>query len=183
MAERWPDRFGLCLRAAVLSVCSLCIIFFPQRRLKIDPAGRAVPAGLHAGTTTGLQVWDFGEVPAEENEVSERGFKLTLAAVDCAAPVGLRDRVSVSALSTVCFPFLMLLPGAAAETIVHIFGILVFLTGVGIFIVSATFSGTAMSLLSSVLTGSHFGSGHHCLAHQHSLLSVLVRSYSSIFPA
>ena len=49
----------------------------------------------------------------------------------------------------------MLLPGAAAETIVPIFGILVFLTGVGIFIVSATFSGTAMSLLSSVLTGSH----------------------------
>ena len=46
----------------------------------------------------------FGEVPAEENEVSERGFKLTLADVDCAAPVGLRDRVSVSALSRVCFP-------------------------------------------------------------------------------
>ena len=51
-----------------------------------------------------LQVWDFGEVPAEENEVSERGFKLTPAAVDCAALVGLRDRVSVSALSRVCFP-------------------------------------------------------------------------------
>ena len=49
----------------------------------------------------------------------------------------------------------MLLPDAAAETIVPIFGILVFLTGVGIFIVSATFSGTAMSLLSSFLTGSH----------------------------
>ena len=50
-------------------------------------------------------MWGFGEVPAEENEVSERGFKLTLAAVDCAAPVGLRDRVSVSALSRVCLLF------------------------------------------------------------------------------
>ena len=49
----------------------------------------------------------------------------------------------------------MLLPGAAAVTIDHIFGLLVFFTCVGIFIVSAIFSGTAMSLLSSVLTGGH----------------------------
>ena len=37
-------------------------------------------------------MWGFGEVPAEENEVSERGFKLTLAGVDCAAAVGQRER-------------------------------------------------------------------------------------------
>ena len=42
-----------------------------------------------------MRVARFGEMSAEENEVSERGFKLTLADVDCAAPVGLRDRVSV----------------------------------------------------------------------------------------
>ena len=51
----------------------------------------------------------------------------------------------------------MLLPGAAAETIDHIFGILVS-SCVGIFIVSATFSGTTMSLLSFVLTGGHLDS-------------------------
>ena len=34
----------------------------------------------------------FGEVPAEENKVSVRGFKLTLAGVDCAAAVGQRER-------------------------------------------------------------------------------------------
>ena len=37
-------------------------------------------------------MWGFGEVPAEENEVSERGFKLTSAGVDCAAAVGQRER-------------------------------------------------------------------------------------------
>ena len=47
MAERWSDRFGLCLRAAVLSVCSLCLLMFfsfPQCRLIIDPAGSVGPS-------------------------------------------------------------------------------------------------------------------------------------------
>ena len=116
MAERWSDRFGLCLRAAVLSVCSLCLImfFFSSASFNNCPSGSSGPRGTGAYTVwvrvrtlvrrlVRLRVWDFGEVPAEENEVSERGFKLTLAAVDCAAPVGLRDCVSVSALSRVCF--------------------------------------------------------------------------------
>ena len=56
---------------------------FPQRRLKIDPGGSSGPSGTGAYTLVRrlvrLRVWGFGEVPAEENKVSERGFKLTLA--------------------------------------------------------------------------------------------------------
>ena len=83
--------------------CLIMFFSFPQRRLKIDPAGRAVPGGTGAYTVwvrvrtlvrrlVRLRVWVFGEVPAEENEVSERGFKLTPAGVDCAAAVGQRKR-------------------------------------------------------------------------------------------
>ena len=43
MAERWTDRFGLCLRAAVLSVCSLLLIMFLPCRLIIDPGGSVGP--------------------------------------------------------------------------------------------------------------------------------------------
>ena len=48
MADLWPDRFSLCLRAAVLSVCSLLsinVFSFPQCRLIIDPAGSVGPSG------------------------------------------------------------------------------------------------------------------------------------------
>ena len=46
MAERWTDRFGLCLTAAVLSVCSLLLIIMsPVSRLLIDPAGSVGPRG------------------------------------------------------------------------------------------------------------------------------------------
>ena len=44
--DRWPDRFGLCLRAAVLSVCSLLLIIIsPVCRLITDPAGSVGPRG------------------------------------------------------------------------------------------------------------------------------------------
>ena len=45
MADLWPDRFSLCLRAAVLSVCSLLLIMFLPCRLIIDPAGSVGPRG------------------------------------------------------------------------------------------------------------------------------------------
>ena len=48
MAERGSDRLGLCLKTAVLSVCSLCLLMFfsfPQCRLIIDPAGSVGPSG------------------------------------------------------------------------------------------------------------------------------------------
>ena len=45
MADRWPDRFSLCLRAAVLSVCSLLFIMFLPCRLIIDPGGSVGPRG------------------------------------------------------------------------------------------------------------------------------------------
>ena len=44
-------RRQLCCQSVPLS--NNVFFSFLQRRLKIDPAGRAVPAGLHAGTTTG----------------------------------------------------------------------------------------------------------------------------------
>ena len=72
-----------------------------------------------------------GEEPAEENEVSERSFKLTLAVVGDAAAVGQRERY---VRFGIVLPFLMLWPGTADETVDHFFGILVFFTCVGIFI-------------------------------------------------
>ena len=49
MAERGSDRLGLCLKTAVLSDCSLCLLIFfsfPQCRLIIDPAGSVGPSGI-----------------------------------------------------------------------------------------------------------------------------------------
>ena len=45
MADRWPDRISLRLRAAVLSVCSLLLIMFLPCRLIIDPGGSVGPRG------------------------------------------------------------------------------------------------------------------------------------------
>ena len=45
MAVRWPGRFSLCLRAAVLSVYSLLLKMFVPYRLIIDPAGSVGPRG------------------------------------------------------------------------------------------------------------------------------------------
>ena len=80
-----------------------------------------------------------GEEPAEENEVSERGFKLTLAVVGYAAAVGQREHYVRFGIVQSLLPFLMLWLGTADETIDQIFGKLVFFTCVGIFIVSAIF--------------------------------------------
>ena len=45
MAERGSDRLGLCLKTAVLSVCSLLFIMFLPCRLIIDPGGSVGPRG------------------------------------------------------------------------------------------------------------------------------------------
>ena len=45
MAKHWSDRFSLCLKAAVLSVCSLLKKMFLPCRLIIDPAGSVGPRG------------------------------------------------------------------------------------------------------------------------------------------
>ena len=45
MADLWPDCFSLCLRAVVLSVCSLLLKMFLPCRLIIDPAGSVGPSG------------------------------------------------------------------------------------------------------------------------------------------
>ena len=45
MADRWPVRFSLGLRAAVLSVCSLLLVMFLPCRLIIYPAGSVGPRG------------------------------------------------------------------------------------------------------------------------------------------
>ena len=77
----------------------------------------------------------FGEVPAEENDVLEWGFKLTLAVVGYAAAFGQWERYVRFAIVQGLLPFLMLWLGTADETIDHIFVDLVFLTCAGIFIV------------------------------------------------
>ena len=54
MVERGSDRLGLCLKTAVLSVCSLCLIMFFFLSLSvvliIDPAG-SVGLQLRPGAT------------------------------------------------------------------------------------------------------------------------------------
>ena len=53
MAERGFDWLGLCLKTAVLSDCSLCLIMFfsfPRCRLIIDTAGSSGPSGTGAYT-------------------------------------------------------------------------------------------------------------------------------------
>ena len=64
MAERCSDRFGLCLRAAVLSVCSLLsIIIFPVCRLIIDPAGSVGPRGTGCDSDWKLLLQRRGGTP------------------------------------------------------------------------------------------------------------------------
>ena len=52
--------------------CLIMFFSFPQRRLKIGPSGSSGPSGTGAymlvRRLVRLQVWGFGEVPAEENE-------------------------------------------------------------------------------------------------------------------
>ena len=69
----------------------------------------------------------------------------------------------------------MLLPGAAAEAIDHIFGILVFFRCLRLLWNCDEFAVFCID-------GWSFGFGHNCLAHQHSFLSVPLPSYSSISP-
>ena len=57
-----------------------------------------------------------GEEPAEENEVSERSFKLTLAVIGYAAAVGQRERYIRFGIVQGLPPFFMLWLGAAHDT-------------------------------------------------------------------
>ena len=78
----------------MLSVCSLLLIVFLPCPVLICPAC----SGSCSRSSSRPASWWYaaqlawaarnGEEPAEENEVSERGFKLTLAVVGFAAAVG-----------------------------------------------------------------------------------------------
>ena len=121
-----------------------------------------------------------GEEPAEENEVFERGFELTVAVAGYAAAVGQRERYVRFGIVQGFLPFLMLWLGTASdETIDHIFEKLVIFTCVGIFIVSASFFLSCFVFAVFCIDERSIAFGHHCLVLAYVLLHSISFSFAS----